>query len=290
MQAKLLAELSLSEKITLSTVRIETQLADGSTQSGTGFFYNFLQDKNGQAIPAIVTNKHVIKGAALGRIYLNKADADGKYVLGSFEPVMLPDGEKNWILHPDENVDLAILLVGPFFNEQLKAGKKFSYTPLDESLIPTDADNQEFTAIEDIVMVGYPDGIWDEKNNRPIVRRGITATQPSLDYGGKKEFLIDAACFPGSSGSPVLLFNQGSYPTRSGALAIGTRIKLLGILYAGPQHFAIGDIRTVPMADRTISVSAIPNNLGCVIKAEQLKGFEPQLKAMLEKSNQGAKP
>ena len=285
MQARLAAELSLSEQITLSTVRIETQSADGATQSGTGFFFNFLKDQNGHAIPAIVTNKHVIKGAIRGRIYLNRADGDGKYVVGSFEPVILQDGEKNWILHPDENVDLAILPIGPFLNEQLKAGKKFFYMPLDESLIPTEADNQEFTAIEDIVMVGYPDGIWDDRNNRPIVRRGITATEPSLDYGGKKEFLIDAACFPGSSGSPVLLFNQGSYPSRSGTLNIGTRIKFLGILYAGPQHFAIGDVRTVPMVDKVVSVSAIPNNLGCVIKADQLRGFEPQLKALLGRSN-----
>lgn len=52
-------------------------------------------------------------------------------------------------------------------------------------------------------MVGYPDGIWDEFNNQPIVRRGITATHPKNDFNGKGEFLIDAVCFPGSSGSPV---------------------------------------------------------------------------------------
>lgn len=37
-------------------------------------------------------------------------------------------------------------------------------------------------------------------------RRGITATNINFDYNGKKEFVIDAACFPGSSGFPVFIW------------------------------------------------------------------------------------
>ncbi len=44
-------------------------------------------------------------------------------------------------------------------------------------------------------MIGYPNGIWDEANNMPIIRRGITATHPNFNYNGKPEFMIDAACF-----------------------------------------------------------------------------------------------
>lgn len=54
----------------------------------------------------------------------------------------------------------------------------------------------ELSAIEDIIMIGYPDGIWDSINNQPIIRRGITATQPKNNFNGKQEFLIDAACSP----------------------------------------------------------------------------------------------
>jgi len=72
-------------------------------------------------------------------------------------------------------------------------------------------------------MVGYPVGIWDSANNMPVIRRGITATHPGKDYEGKSEFMIDAACFPGSSGSPVFLFNLGSYPQKAGGIVIGTR-------------------------------------------------------------------
>jgi hypothetical protein len=132
-------------------------------------------------------------------------------------------------------------------------------------------------------MIGYPNGIWDSVNNLPIIRKGITATHPSIDYDGRREFLIDAACFPGSSGSPVFLFNLSSYTTKSGGTIIGgSRIKLIGVLYAGPQYSAEGEVRivNVPTQQKVVAVSAIPNNLGFVIKAERLRDFDPILSVL----------
>ncbi|MFO7551506.1 MAG: SEC-C metal-binding domain-containing protein, partial [Haliea sp.] len=102
------------------------------------------------------------------------------------------------------------------------------------------------------------------------------ATHPKLALNGKPEFLIDAACFPGSSGSPVFLANIGSFVNQSGALCAGTRIALLGILYAGPQHTATGEVKVVevPTDTKTISVGSIPNNLGLVIHAKELFELE----------------
>ena len=125
-------------------------------------------------------------------------------------------------------------------------------------------------------MIGYPNGIWDEINNLPVFRKGITATHPAKNYNGRDEFMIDAACFPGSSGSPVLLYNLGSYARKDGGTVIGTRIKFLGILYAGPQHTATGEIKIVPVPTQNVpvAVSRIPNNLGNVIKSKKLLDFE----------------
>jgi len=126
-------------------------------------------------------------------------------------------------------------------------------------------------------MVGYPNGIWDNINNKPILRKGITATHPNFDYCGKKEIMIDAACFPGSSGSPVFIFNEGGYRDKSGNMFMGaSRIILLGVLYAGPQHTAQGDIQivNVPTIDRPIAISRIPNNLGLIIKSERILELE----------------
>jgi hypothetical protein len=128
-------------------------------------------------------------------------------------------------------------------------------------------------------MIGYPNGLWDSVHNMPIFRRGITATHPRLDWNGKPEFLIDAACFPGSSGSPVFLLNEGGYFSRGGLRLGSGRLKLLGVLYAGPQHTVEGEIKivNVPIQNKPIALSAIPNNLGIVIRSTALKDIEAAL-------------
>ena len=95
--------------------------------------------------------------------------------------------------------------------------------------------------------------------------------------------MIDATCFPGSSGSAVFLANIGSYVDASGVLCAGTRIALLGTLYAGPQHTATGEIKIieVPTDTKPISVSTIPNNLGLVIHVSELDAFEPILEKIV---------
>ena len=126
-------------------------------------------------------------------------------------------------------------------------------------------------------MIGYPNGIWDSVNNKPIFRKGITATHPKFDYNGKKEFMIDAACFPGSSGSPVFILNEGGYRDKKGNTYLGTtRIMLIGVLYAGPQHTATGEVKiiNVPTSQIPVSISSIPNNLGIVIKSFRIKELE----------------
>ena len=145
------------------------------------------------------------------------------------------------------------------------------------SLISDDDKLKELSALEDIVMIGYPNGIWDEVNNKPIIRKWVTATHPCLDYNGKKELMIDAACFPGSSGSPVFILNEGSYTDKLGNTYMGqTRVFLLGTLYAGQQHTTEGEIKiiNVPTSQLPISISRIHNNLALVIKAERIKELE----------------
>ena len=96
-------------------------------------------------------------------------------------------------------------------------GKRPFYINLSQGVIGSPEALSSLAPIEDITMIGYPNGLWDEVNNLPIVRRGITATSANGKYQGKTEFLIDAACFPGSSGSPVFVYNNGSYGGFGGA-------------------------------------------------------------------------
>ena len=268
------AQLTPSEQLTYSTVRIECETATG-TSTGTGFFYNFA-DQGKQHVPAIVTNRHVVAGAIRGRIFLHTCDAQGAPVPGQHFGYTLDHFANAWTPHPNATVDLCAFPIAVLHRDANARGKRLFYKAVNASVTATTSLFAELTALEDIVMIGYPTGIWDSKNNMPIIRRGITATPPNLDYEGRQEFMIDTACFPGSSGSPVFLYNVGSYANRDGGTVIGSRIALLGILYAGPQFTAEGELEivTVPTQQRVVSRALVPINLGVVIKATRLADFQ----------------
>ena len=270
--------LSLPEQLAHSTVRIECTLADGTISTGTGFFYSLKRTEKSH-VPIIITNKHVVEGTTKGRFLLTLKDDQGNPKIGSYKRYEIDSFEKKWIPHPDNSVDLCIMPIAPLINEAEKNNINFFFTTLDQTLIPSTSEIEDMAGLESVTMIGYPNGLWDEKNNLPIFRKGILATDYKYDWNGKKEFLIDAACFPGSSGSPVMLLEMQGYISKTRNIIGEARFKLLGILYAGPQHTVAGDIRVVPVPtlQKAISVSGIPNNLGIIIKSEQLRAFEKML-------------
>lgn len=268
--------MSPADQLSFSTVRIACKTQSGDDSTGTGFFFIFPLNDNTN-IPVIITNRHVIKNSTVGIFQLTEANNNDTPNIGTFTTVQLDKFEGRWIAHPDQNVDLCAMPIAPLLHEAKNKEKTFFYRSLSKDITATSETMAELSAIEEIIMIGYPVGIWDSSNNMPIFRKGIAATPPYLDYEGRKEFMIDIACFPGSSGSPVLLYNVGGYTTKTGNVMLGsTRIKLLGVLYAGPQYTVEGNIRVVHVPTKTIpiSVSQIPTNLGLVIKAERVLEFE----------------
>lgn len=274
--------LGLTEQLLYSTVRIEALDAKGVPSSGTGFFYNFPGAGPNQVVPVIVTNKHVVRNQARGFFHLTMDNGKGEPDLGNHARIELSDFATCWIEHPDPTVDLAICPIGPPFNELIDQGKRPFYVGLDKSLVPSDTQLAELNAVEDILMIGYPNGLWDAKNNLPLIRRGITSSPPSVRYNGRPEFVIDAACFPGSSGSPVLLVNQGFVHHKNGNISAGmSRVMFLGVLYAGPQTTATGQIivKTVPTALQPIPVVNMMMNLGFCVRAAKVMDFEAILQS-----------
>jgi len=275
--------LSLTEQLAYSTVRIEVELPKG-TGTGTGFFFSLLEEGE-KNVPLIVTNKHVVRNAKRGAFIITGTNTDGSPSAASSIPVLLDNFEARWIPHPDANIDLTVMPIAPLLNEAAAKGLKPFYRTINKSFIPSEDQLKQLTAVEDILMVGYPTGIWDRTNNYPIFRKGITATHPANKYEGRDEFMIDAACYPGSSGSPVFLYNVGNYVARDGGTVIGSRFFFLGILYAGPQYTATGEIKimTIPERSDTLAVTQIPINLGNVIRASKLLDFENVIQKMLPK-------
>jgi len=262
-----------ADQLLFTTVRIEIIKASGKGGAGTGFFYNHkLDDEN--TLPLIITNRHVVEGAIQGRFQLHESqgsDGDRK-PSGSYFTIGLDNFEKRWIGHPDPSVDLCVMPFQPLRISASQQGKEIYNITLDERVLYNDAQLAELSAVEELLMVGYPIGIWDSTNNLPLLRRGSTASHPALNFCGKPEFMIDAACFPGSSRSPVLLANFGSYSDKNGTLIAGSRIALLGVLDAGPQMNAEGQIIPKPIPTHFVPVSEtkVMIHLGYVIRASEI--------------------
>lgn len=272
--------LSVTEQLQYATVRIVVRLSNGGQSIGTGFFFTFGEDDL-----FIVTNKHVLEGGIEATLKLRgRKDNDSPDDLKHID-ILINNVQELFMPHPDTTVDLAVLPTTLVLLEAMRQEVQLFFVSLDESIITSsEYDLNRLDAIEDVLMVGYPNGIWDNVNNLPIFRRGITATHPSKNYNGRDEFMIDAACFPGSSGSPIFLCNMGSYSDKRGGIIIGNRTKLLGVLYAGTQHSIIGEIEIVPAPTHNIpiAVSQIPNNLGICVKARRILDFQKVIRKAKE--------
>jgi len=275
------------DQLMKSVVRIEATLKDGGIATGSGFAYRFAEKEGGLHVPAIVTNKHVIDGAVSVSLPISVANSNGE-ATGDFEAITYPINS-NVIYHPDPEVDLCAILAAPIHQYFQQKKLQPALVHLNKEISANDATFSELLPLEEVTMIGYPNGIWDSTNNGSIARRGIIATIPENDYFGKKQFVVDMACFPGSSGSPVYLANFGNYADRNGNLVMGSRIKLLGILYAGPQHTASGEIvlTPVPTQNKPMSFTSMPNNLGYVIKATELDAIESIAENLLTSQARG---
>lgn len=254
----------ISTQLLFTTVQIWSESNDDAKKvsCGTAFIFNYAindthegNKKPPKIIPFLITNYHVVANAARCVVeFFESCDEDLK--LGNTVKVELDFNLTEVLL--DEKLDLAAIPIGYALNAMQEKGKSAFFRSVDEKLLPTDAQLSDFSAVEDIVFIGYPSGLRDSKNGLPIVRRGITASPIWADFEGKPEFLIDAGVFPGSSGSPVFILNQGSYSTRSG-LTIGSRLLFLGIVSQTMLRSEItGDVYL---------------GLGRVVRANEVIGF-----------------
>lgn len=271
-----MSKLSNTELIQQTTVRLECDLINGKKSLGTGFYFAYQKDENSWDRLVIVTNKHVVKESINLTIYLTPMDDDHKPNYTANFPTTINIKESDWIIHPNPNIDLCILPFDKFYDKLINDVGKFYFFAYNKEYIADIKILETLSAIETITMIGYPNGIWDEANNIPVIRQGITASHPKLNYNGKDEILIDCACFPGSSGSPVLIFNQGGHVTKDGDFDLQGRLILLGILYAGPIYKAEGQvvvtqISTIPNLKTETSLNL---NLGLIIKSDKLLDFD----------------
>ena len=220
----------IGTQLMYTTAPIYAVRKDNSISSGTSFVFSVNQTEN-TSIPLLITNYHVVSDSIGGYVEMHVA------MNGTPSKDVVRVSFDSSVLEPNRlgELDLVALPLAGAINDMQKKGIKIFYKSIDCSLIPKQQDCEEFSAIEEITFIGYPSAIYDSVNKIPVIRQGITATPIWNDFMGDKVFLIDAGVFPGSSGSPVYIYNRGAYSTKSG-ITVGNRIKFVGILKGTMQR------------------------------------------------------
>ena len=80
-------------------------------------------ERDGQQYPFLVTNKHVVKGAAFGCLPFIKA-VNGQPKLGESIRVTVEQFEEGWYGHPNPEVDVAVMPTGVLLTQLDQQGQQ----------------------------------------------------------------------------------------------------------------------------------------------------------------------
>ncbi|RLG75606.1 MAG: hypothetical protein DRO14_04395 [Thermoprotei archaeon] len=176
----------------------------GKTRIGyaTGFFYKDLTTGD----MYLITNRHVIINETkqyfpeyiVIRVHIDRHDLTKNREV---KIQLYKNGKPIWIEHPNLSFDnqigaipdIVAIPVQPENNWLVDPLSKNIFPPLDIVLVPGD----------DLIVLGYPLGFYDEHHNLPIARRAALSSPFGVRFRGYPFFLVDAKLHVGTSGAPV---------------------------------------------------------------------------------------
>jgi hypothetical protein len=176
---------------------------------GTGFIVSVpVPNMAGSSYLFLVSNRHVFDdpGHQISLVFTKRQQNVLEPLLGSVATFAQSGFSDGYIAHPDPSIDLACVNISNFGEPAL--GLYFRHYPHQNLL--EDA-SQALSIGQDIFFIGYPENRFDKVHNLPLLRKGCIASAPNIDFNGKKQFLIDAHVFHGSSGSPVFAATGGEF-------------------------------------------------------------------------------
>lgn len=250
----------------LTTIKKNGEIREQIKQSrGTGFFFDFGIDEIEHHLKVIVTNRHVMENAIELDFVMNESNASGhrsdiQHSLFMNEE----DLNRHVFYHPDPNVDLCIIDISDIFTRFSDAGITLFMRALSFEDVPSREELKDLKALEEVIMIGYPAGLWDDFNNLPIMRTGDTSSHVAYDYRGKEDFIVNIPAYHGSSGSPLVKLVDRPI-VRNGENIILHSCLLLGIQKEIPE------VRNLD--------GSIYTNLGVFVKSYRLYDFLPLVRA-----------
>jgi hypothetical protein len=195
---------SYAEIAYLSTVRLLVEKRSGP-EAASAFVVNDAVEKH-----FIVTARHVIEEALSVTIHFYSGEQGPD--LGNPMPYEIREPGEFWHPHSDRGIDVVdapLEAVEQFFAAekhavfvasipfQCFAGKWQHYPPSPFSSARRPA------ALDEVLLVGFPNDYRDTPTSLPLLRRGQIATPLWLDHENRPVFVIDTAASHGTSGGPV---------------------------------------------------------------------------------------
>ena len=267
-----------TEKLMFSTVRL-TCPSNGVT--GTGFFVEFVINDVGVVV--LVTNKHVINYNPNEMVTFRLHLTNPKDCHKSIEELVDITLQNGWIFHSYQ--DLCFMYANSLIKEVYnKTQKSVFLAPISEKMINNSVELECLSMLEPVIMIGYPNGLWDEIHIFPLFRTGYTSYHPAYDLNKKGIGVVDMACYGGSSGSPIFIHSDyGYFDKNKGKRILKNRLMFLGVLQSGPVSNVEGEMIEEKFQNKQIPRMKTLINLGYYIKGYELLEFKEYIQKQMFK-------
>jgi hypothetical protein len=163
--------------------------------TATGFFYHSTNSN----LLFLITNRHVVRepyfpNAIKLTLHTNAADM----TQNTEYPIHLYKGVKPvWRTPTPPEANVVAIPIDPndFGTHSIRYKSLNAVNLLDKRF--------RLDIGDDVMVIGYPLGIYDHVHNTPIVRGGTISSPHPIPWKGEPCFLVDSNLHEGTSGSPV---------------------------------------------------------------------------------------
>jgi V8-like Glu-specific endopeptidase len=255
----------LSIDLIQATVQVEQALGDGTRTVGTGFLISD-PTPDGRPRTILVTANHVFRKmpGAIATIGFRVENADGSWRYDP-APLKIRDGAKElWTHHPDR--DVAAI--------QIDAPLEFTKAAVPENWLATDDTFNKYSVGpgDEMLALGFPQGLSANPAGFPILRSGRVASFPLGPSTAFPTFLLDFSVFPGNSGGPVYVSENGhgAAPAAGPGFIAGMLTQQVEL---NSQNLSIGIVTDARFVRETLSLMDNPNAVPATHQLAQ-KGAE----------------
>ena len=143
--------MSIPEQFTFATFRIATDRGHG-----TGFVYSHGPGPS-QRRDFLITNRHVVEGTQEGELTFNEANESSgtdSPEIGRTAIVQVQDEAWQWWFHPSDEVDIAVMRLGPIAEHASDAGHRPYYTGVTDQWFEGNQELQQIDVLEEVIFVG----------------------------------------------------------------------------------------------------------------------------------------